>query len=132
MAVQIAPARAVDCAALTALSMAAKASHGYDAAGDPRPCQGHGRGCLNVRFGPKRRWVLPAFGVCCDGTCPVGVDCWAVYSNDGMARLGLGFEVQRHTVDAIPLARGLWSIGKDMAQMRRALVAVHFGAGHQP
>ena len=32
MAVQIAPARADDCAALTALSMAAKASHGYDAA----------------------------------------------------------------------------------------------------
>src|SRR5579885_2451308 len=49
----------------------------------------------------------------------------------GASRLLLGDEAEGGGVDAIPQPRRPRSVGKDMAEMRRATRAMHFGAGHE-
>lgn len=52
---------------------------------------------------------------------------------DGVAweyQLRFANKIQSRTIDAIAQARGRWSIGKHMPQMRAAAIAHHFGAYH--
>ena len=52
---------------------------------------------------------------------------------DGVAweyQLRFANKIQSRTIDAIAQARGRWSIGKHMPQMRAAGMAHHFGAYH--
>ncbi len=39
-------------------------------------------------------------------------------------------EIERHRIDAITLGRRLWSVVENMAEMRIALRAYHFGPDH--